>query len=85
MVIYGKNPVIEALRSGKSVEKVLVAHDAHPPYQVLKLCKERNIKLQKVPRRKIEEMAGTKKTQGIVALLSPVEYVPPERLFVETL
>ncbi|MEN3027869.1 MAG: RNA methyltransferase, partial [Aquificaceae bacterium] len=46
---------------------------------------ERNIKLQKVPRRKIEEMAGTKKTQGIVALLSPVEYVPPERLFVETL
>ncbi|MDW8294857.1 MAG: 23S rRNA (guanosine(2251)-2'-O)-methyltransferase RlmB [Aquificaceae bacterium] len=85
MVIHGKNPVIEALRSGRSIEKVLVAHDTHPPYQVLKLCRERNIKLQKVPRHKIEEMAGTKKTQGIVALLSPVEYVPPERLFTETL
>ncbi|MCS7262593.1 MAG: 23S rRNA (guanosine(2251)-2'-O)-methyltransferase RlmB [Aquificaceae bacterium] len=85
MIVYGKNPVIEALRSGKEVEKVLVAHDGHPPYQVLKLCKERGIKLQKVPRQKIEEMAGTKKTQGVLALLSPVEYVAPEELFHETL
>ncbi|MCX8164669.1 MAG: 23S rRNA (guanosine(2251)-2'-O)-methyltransferase RlmB [Aquificaceae bacterium] len=85
MIVYGKNPVIEAIRSGKSIEKVLVAHDAHPPHQVLKLCKEIGIKLQKVPRQKIEEMAGNKKTQGILALLSPVEYVPQERLFREVL
>lgn len=85
MIVYGKNPVIEALRSGKSVEKVLYAHDSHPPYQVVKLCKEKGIKLQKVPRQKIEELAGTKKTQGILAILSPVEYVPPEKLFTETI
>ncbi|MCX8076482.1 MAG: 23S rRNA (guanosine(2251)-2'-O)-methyltransferase RlmB [Aquificaceae bacterium] len=85
MIVYGKNPVIEALRSGKEVEKVLLAHDAHPPYQVLKLCRERNVKIQKVPRQKIESLAGTKKTQGILALLSPVEYVPPEVLFRETI
>ncbi len=81
MIVFGKNPVIEALRSGRNIEKVLVAHDSHPPYQVLKLCKEKGIKLQKVPRQKIEELAGTKKTQGILALLSPVEYVAPEKLF----
>lgn len=85
MIVYGKNPVVEALLSGKSVEKVLYAHDAHPPHQVVKLCKERGIKLQKVPRQKIEELAGTKKTQGILAILSPVEYVSPEELFKETL
>ena len=85
MIVFGKNPVIEALRSGRSVEKVLIAHDSHPPHQVLKLCKERNIKIQKVPRQKIEQLAGTKKTQGILAMLSPVEYVHPEKLFRETL
>ncbi len=81
MIVYGKNPVIEALRSGKSIEKILVAHDSHPPYQVVKLCKERGIKIQKVLRQKIEELSGTKKNQGILALLSPIEYVEPQRLF----
>ncbi len=85
MIVYGKNPVIEALRSGRSVEKVLVAHDSHPPYQVVKLCKERGIKIQKVPRQKIEELSGTKKTQGILAILSPIEYVEPHLLFKRTL
>ncbi len=85
MIVYGKNPVIETLRAGKHVEKILVAHDSHPPHQVVKLCRERGIKLQRVPRQKIEELAGTKKTQGILAILSPVEYVEPHRLFRETL
>lgn len=61
MIVYGKNPVIEALRSGKDIEKVLVAHDSHPPHQVVKLCKEKGIKIQKVPRVRIEQLAGTKK------------------------
>ncbi|MEZ0360349.1 MAG: 23S rRNA (guanosine(2251)-2'-O)-methyltransferase RlmB [Hydrogenobacter sp.] len=81
MIVYGKNPVIEALRSGKDIEKVLVAHDSHPPHQVVKLCKERGIKIQKVPRIRIEQLAGTKKTQGIIALISPISYVDPGELF----
>ena len=85
MIVYGKNPVIEALRSGRSVEKVLVAHDSHPPHQVIKICKEKGIKIQKVPRQKIEELSGTKKTQGILAILSPIEYVEPHILFKKTL
>ncbi len=85
MIVYGKNPVLEALRSGKEIEKVLFAHDSHPPHQVLKLCKERGIKLQKVPRQRIEELAGSKKTQGILAILSPVEYTPTHKLFEETI
>lgn len=85
LIIYGRNPVLEAIRSGRSVEKVLVAHDSHPPHQLVKLCKEKNIKIQKVPRKKIEELAGTKKTQGVLAILSPVHYVKEEELFRKTL
>lgn len=85
MIIYGRNPVIEALRAQKNIEKVLIAHDSHPPHQVIKLCQKRGIKLQKVPRKKIEELAGTKKTQGILAIISPISYVPDTELYKEVM
>ncbi len=85
MIVYGKNPVIEALRAQKDIEKILVAHDSHPPYQVTKLCQKRGIKLQKVPRNRIEELAGTKKTQGILAIISPVSYVSDVELYKEVI
>ncbi|NPA54635.1 MAG: 23S rRNA (guanosine(2251)-2'-O)-methyltransferase RlmB [Aquificae bacterium] len=73
-VIWGRNPIIEALKAERSIEKILVAHDSHPPKELVKLAEKRKIKVQKAPRKKIEELAGTKKTQGVVALLSPVQY-----------
>ncbi|NPA32179.1 MAG: 23S rRNA (guanosine(2251)-2'-O)-methyltransferase RlmB, partial [Aquificae bacterium] len=85
MVIWGRNPVAEALRAGRSLEKILIAHDTSPPRQILKLAKERGVKVQRVPRKKVEELAGTKKTQGVVALVSPVDYVSPEELFREAI
>ncbi|WP_457636209.1 23S rRNA (guanosine(2251)-2'-O)-methyltransferase RlmB [Persephonella sp.] len=74
-VIWGRNPVIEALKSGKSLEKILVAHDSHLPKELIKLAEKNKVKIQKVPRKKVEEIAGTKKTQGVAALVSPVEYL----------
>jgi len=74
MVIWGRNPVLEALRSGKSIEKIFIAHDTSIPGSIVEEAKIRGVKVQRVSRRKIEEMAGTKKTQGVVALISPVKY-----------
>ena len=85
LTVHGRNPVIEALRAGREIEKIYVAHDSHPPRELVKLAKERGVKLQKVSRQKVEELAGTKKTQGIVALLSPVSYVHPGELFSEAI
>ena len=84
LVIWGKNPIIEALKAGKSFEKIFVAHDTKPPKILLELAKKRGVKVQIASKKKIEELAGTKKTQGVVAILSPVEYVSPEELFKET-
>ena len=84
-IVWGRNPIIEALRAGRDVEKIYVAHDSHPPRELIRLAKEKGVKLQKVSRQKVEELAGTKKTQGVVALLSPVSYVAPQELFSETI
>ena len=72
--IWGRNPVLEALKSGKSLEKILIAHDTSLPKDIVAIAKEKGIKTQRVPRKKVEELAGTKKTQGVVALLSPIDY-----------
>lgn len=40
-VIWGRNPVIEALRAGKSLEKILVAHDSHPPKELIELAQKK--------------------------------------------
>ena len=85
MILYGRNPILEALRSGKSFEKIYIAHDTSLPKEILKLAKARGVKVQRVSRSKVEEIAGTKKTQGVVAVLSPVEYVPEEELFQDTI
>ncbi len=84
LVLWGKNPILEALRSDRDIEKIYIAHDSHPSKGILELAREKGIKVQRVSRRKVEELAGTKKTQGIVALMSPVDYVPPRELFEET-
>ncbi|MCS7084036.1 MAG: 23S rRNA (guanosine(2251)-2'-O)-methyltransferase RlmB [Aquificaceae bacterium] len=83
MIIFGRNAIIEALRAGREFEKVFVAHDSAMPVEILRLCKERGIKLQRVSRKKVEELAGVKKTQGVVAILSEVDYVSSQELFDE--
>ncbi len=85
LVVWGRNPILEAIRSGREVEKIYVAHDSHPPKELVKLVKEKGIKIQRISRRKVEELAGTKKTQGIVALLSPLSYSSPRELFSEVI
>jgi 23S rRNA (guanosine2251-2'-O)-methyltransferase len=85
LVLYGRNPIIEALRSGRSIEKIYVAHDTSPPNLIMTLAKEKGVKVQRTSRKRIEELAGTKKTQGVVAILSPVEYREPTELFKATI
>ncbi len=84
-VIWGRNPIIEALKAGKDLEKILIAHDTSIPKELVKLAEKKKIKVQRVPRKKVEEIAGTKKTQGVVALVSPVQYTDENNLIEETI
>ncbi len=85
MIIWGRNAVLEALRAGKNIEKILIAHDTSSPSKIIELAKKKAIKVQKTSRRKIEELARTKKTQGVIALISSVEYSSEYELFEEVI
>ncbi|ADU97066.1 23S rRNA (guanosine(2251)-2'-O)-methyltransferase RlmB [Thermovibrio ammonificans] len=80
MVIYGVNPVAEALRAGYPIMKIFVEKNFKDREKVLETARQAGIKVVKTTKQKLTELAKTTKHQGIVALVSPVEPKPFEEL-----
>ena len=75
-IIYAYQPVLEAIKSGKEIEKLLLMKTLHPS-KVQELKKEataRGLTFQFVPREKLNKFTR-QNHQGIVALVSPIAYV----------
>lgn len=78
-LIEGRRPVLEALRSGRLVHRVLVAAGAgeHGTLaEVLALAREREVRVETVPRSLLDAAASSGANQGILAVieaLRPVE------------
>ena len=73
--VFGVWPVLEAIESGSSIEKVFIQrgiqHDELK--QITSKLKDREIPFQFVPVQKLNKITG-KNHQGIIALVSPVPY-----------
>lgn len=75
-VIYGRNAVSEAVKAGVSINKILYYPEATGSIiPIIKAAKEARIILATADRNKLNEVAGTKDHQGIIAYVSPKEYV----------
>ena len=74
-LIYGHHPVVEAIRAGKSVEKVFFQQGERGEMEkeIRHLTKEYGITLQVVPKDKLNRMVKGQH-QGVVAYLALVEY-----------
>ncbi len=73
MTICGVNPVAEALESGYPVLKVYVLEGFRDRRGIVKLARRKGVKVSVATRRKLTEISGTAKHQGVVAVISPVE------------
>ncbi|MBQ7479878.1 MAG: 23S rRNA (guanosine(2251)-2'-O)-methyltransferase RlmB [Selenomonadaceae bacterium] len=81
-VLVGRNAVLEALRSGRGINKLLVAKGDREGSvtEILALAKERGIPVQMVERSKISSMVGDMRHQGVLAHVAPVAYAELEDL-----
>jgi len=84
MVIYGRNAVEEAVRSGRNIEKVYLLHGKFFEPEFLSLLQERGVRFQWAKRPQLDRLAGTGKHQGVVAIISPIEYATLQELVEET-
>lgn len=73
--IFGLRAIIEAIESGKTIDKVLVRRDigGELAKELLEKTREFDIVVQKVPLEKLNRIT-MKNHQGAIALLSPVGY-----------
>ncbi|QQZ09531.1 23S rRNA (guanosine(2251)-2'-O)-methyltransferase RlmB [Heyndrickxia vini] len=80
--IAGKNPVIEALKSNRDINKIWIAEGSAKGQmqQVIQLAKQSRVLVQYVPKQKIDQMVK-ENHQGVVALVAAYQYAELDDLF----
>ena len=84
-IIAGRTPVTEALRSGRSIDSILIAKgELNGSVKVIAAkAKAAKIPIKEVDRRKLDMMCGGASHQGIVALASIKEYASVDDIEIE--
>ena len=75
-IIIGRQPLVEALQSGKAIDKILLQKNSNGEVvqQIRALSREHNIPIQLVP---VEKLNGLTKAnhQGVIAFVALVQYL----------
>ena len=76
-LLEGRNAVMEALRSGRTIDKLyLAAGDTdHGLTRIASLAKQAGIVVTQVDRRKLDQMSVTHAHQGVIAMTAAHSYV----------
>lgn len=82
-ILSGKNPVLEALRSGREMNKVWIAEGVKKAgiAELLQLAKEAGLIVQFVPKNKIDQLTDGATHQGIAASVAAYKYAELDDLF----
>lgn len=80
-LVFGIRPIMEAINAGRTIEKVLVKKDLDGELfnELLDLLLQHNIPVSKVPIEKLNRVTSSNH-QGVVAYMSPIEFVELEDL-----
>lgn len=81
-LIEGRNAVIEALKSDRTIEQIFVAKgDVEGSINVvLGLAKDNGIVVKEVDRKKLDQMSETGSHQGVIAIVTPYKYFSVENI-----
>ncbi|AOV06502.1 23S rRNA (guanosine(2251)-2'-O)-methyltransferase RlmB [Sporosarcina ureilytica] len=81
-LLGGKNPVVEALRSGRELNKIWVAEGINKKSigEILSLARSAKIIVQYVPKQKLDGMLDSNH-QGIIASVAAYDYAELEDVF----
>ena len=79
-IVVGKNPVREALKSGRPVDKVLFAQGEKTGGmgEIIGLAKERGIPVQALDRARLDTLTGNSRHQGVMAYIAARDYAELE-------
>jgi 23S rRNA (guanosine2251-2'-O)-methyltransferase len=82
-IIEGRNPVIEALRAGRPISRILMDRNAQlhgAAAQIIQSAKSRRVPVELVDKQAIDRQSVTGSSQGVLAFAAVKDYVSLEEL-----
>ncbi len=79
-IIEGRNAVLEAMRSGKTIDKIFVLDGSldGPTRTILREAKKQDIIVNKVAKERLDQISSTGKHQGVIAYAAAYDYATVE-------
>jgi len=77
-IIEGRQPVLEALRAGRSLNRIIIASDGERHgvmAEIIGLARERGVPFEFLDRRALEKLASTTAHQGVLAFGAAKDYL----------
>lgn len=80
LTIEGRNAVLEAFRSGKTIDRLFVLNGCQdgPVNSILREARKRDTVISYVPKERLDHMSETGKHQGVIAYAAAYEYAQVE-------
>lgn len=80
LTIEGRNAVLEAFRSGKTIDKLFVLDGCQdgPVRSIIREAKKQGTILNFVPKERLDQLSETRKHQGVLAFAAAYEYAEVE-------
>lgn len=80
LTIEGRNAVLEAFRSGKTIDKLFVLDGCHdgPVKTITREARKHDTIINYVSRERLDQLSETKKHQGVIAYMAAYEYAEVE-------
>ena len=80
--IYGRNPVIEALESGRAIDRLYIQEKLNHPVigKIRNIAKEQGVRYQFTAKQKLDKMTDGANHQGVVAVTAFHDYVSVEEI-----
>lgn len=83
--VAGRQPVLEALRSGQEINKILVAKGQRQGSirEIVAIAREKGIIVQEVERAALDQLCEEANHQGVIAQIAGIRYVELEELMAQ--
>jgi 23S rRNA (guanosine2251-2'-O)-methyltransferase len=81
-LLYGVNPVLEALRADRVPSDIIIAEGVRDQRlrELIELARAKNVSVKRVPRAKLDRELGNAHHQGVIAHLTPAAYADADDL-----
>ncbi|MGL5347078.1 MAG: 23S rRNA (guanosine(2251)-2'-O)-methyltransferase RlmB [Peptostreptococcaceae bacterium] len=80
--IEGRNPVIEAIKNDREIDKIMISNSAKEGSikKIIAMAKEKNLVIQYVDKNKLDEIGTSHAHQGVIAQVSEHKYYELDEL-----